>query len=248
MIKSKVFYLLSLIASLTFGANTVSAASIDFQFTGQLTIESGDQVIAVYPISANLNYNTVAGVGSSDLTISTGNQFFFGFPMLFHSIEMQRVGSSNFIAGTVYVDWNINTNLPAHLVWDATGLFNAIDYGLQQGDVLSGSSLYHDGNGNGSQDPGEFLADIASAIPHADTIVQPIDIQGPAPMAATDSSPGLGNDTPFPGIRALFDIGSGNSMFVTSVSAVPVPAAAWLFCSGLIALVGVSRKSVRQAV
>jgi len=61
-------------------------------------------------------------------------------------------------------------------------------------------------------------------------------------MAATSGSLGLAADTPFPGIRGYLDIGSGNSMHVTSVSAVPVPAAVWLFGSGLIGLAGFAKR------
>jgi len=61
------------------------------------------------------------------------------------------------------------------------------------------------------------------------------------PMAATSNSLGL-LDGPFPGLRGYFNIGSGNSMQVLSVSSVPVPAAAWLFCSGLLGLVGIARR------
>jgi hypothetical protein len=46
--------------------------------------------------------------------------------------------------------------------------------------------------------------------------------------------------TPFAG---QWNLGSnGNLTYTTSVSAVPVPAAAWLFASGLMGLVGVSRR------
>lgn len=219
-----------------------NAVTINFDFTGQLTIGSYGRADASYPISASLSYDTVAGIGSSDLTISTGSQTFFGFPMIFHDIDMQRVGNTNIIVGSILTDWNVNHNMPLHIEWDATGLFNAIDYGLQPGHVLSGSTLYYDTNGNGVQNQGEYLADINSAIPYADSLFSQQSIQGPAPMAATVNSQGLDETTPFQGIIGLFDIGSGNSMHVTSVSAVPIPSAIWLFGSGLIGLVGLARR------
>ncbi len=46
---------------------------------------------------------------------------------------------------------------------------------------------------------------------------------------------------PFPGQNAAFDFTS-ISATNTTVSAVPVPAAAWLFGSGLLGLVGVARR------
>lgn len=48
-------------------------------------------------------------------------------------------------------------------------------------------------------------------------------------------------DGPFPGYNINLDIGSGNSMTVTSVSSVPIPGAIWLFSSGLLGLFGFSR-------
>jgi hypothetical protein len=51
-------------------------------------------------------------------------------------------------------------------------------------------------------------------------------------------------DGPFYGAIVNFDIGSGNSLTVTSVnsSVVPIPAAVWLFGSGLIGLIGLARR------
>ena len=94
-----------------------------------------------------------------------------------------------------------------------------------------------------------------SATPHSDVILSdPFNLfygyplEGPAPLAATSASLGLGYDingnyiggTPFDGIRGLINIGSGNSLVVTSV--VPVPAAVWLFGSGLFGLIGIARR------
>ena len=44
---------------------------------------------------------------------------------------------------------------------------------------------------------------------------------------------------PFPGFNANFDI---TDLTITSVTPVPVPAAVWLFGSGLLGLVGVARR------
>ena len=51
-------------------------------------------------------------------------------------------------------------------------------------------------------------------------------------------------DGPFPGMNINLDIGSGNSMVVIGVSAVPLPPAVWLFGSGLLGLVGIARRRV----
>lgn len=234
------------------------AAIIDFDFTGRLIVaDSGGNIIinegkTYTPISASLSYDTDLGVGSSGLSITMNNAGFLNLPATFHDISMTRNAGTNLITGQIFVDWNGNFNMPLHIEWDATGLLNAIDFGLQAGDVLSGTELYHDANGNGVQDAGEnTLLDIASATPYSQTLEDSYwagqgstnpDPQGPAPLAATAGSLGLDDSTPFPGVRGYFDIGSGNSLHVTGVSVVPVPAAIWLFGTGLLGLAGLARR------
>jgi len=230
------------------------ASIINFDFTGRLIVAdpTGAAVVnneSTYTdISASLSYNTNTGLGDSDLSITMNGADFLNAPPTFHDISMTRQAGTNFIDGEILVDWNGTFDMPLHVEWDATGLFNAINYGtgLQAGDVLSGSTLYHDANGNGVQDAGEFLTDIGSATPYSDFLSSSVPFiphvsGGAAPMAATSGSIGL-TTGPFPGFKGYFDIGTGNSMHVTSVSAVPVPAAVWLFGSGLIGLVSFAKR------
>lgn len=240
------------------GISLLSAAShadsLTFDFTGRLIVaDLNGNILTNYgqtytPISASLTYDTNTGLGSSGLAISMDGSDFFNQPLEFHDINMTRQAGTNLIDGQVLVDFSSTYNMPLHIEWDATGLFNAIDYGLQVGDKISGTNLYRDSNGDGVWDAGEWVADINSATPYSDIIqaaapgYDPSWDQGPAPMAATINSLGLDDTTPFPGVRAYIDIGSGNSMYVTSVSAVPVPAAVWLMGSGLIALAGFARR------
>jgi hypothetical protein len=226
------------------------ASVITFNFTGGLVVTAPNGSIMnnngspVTPIGAQLTYDTITGLGSSGLSLTMSN-FFLGAPATFHNISMTRQSGSNLITGQVLIDWNNNFNMPLHIEWNAAGLLNAITHGLQAGDVISGSTLYHDTNANGVFDSGEFLANVNSATPYSDTLqIQQgyHSLQGTAPMAATSGSMGLGNSTPFPGVRGYFDIGSGNSMHVVSVSSVPIPVAAWLFGSGLLGLLGVARR------
>ncbi|MDH5473617.1 MAG: VPLPA-CTERM sorting domain-containing protein [Gammaproteobacteria bacterium] len=227
------------------------AAVITFDFTGRLVVAGPNGEVMVNndqtytPIAASLTYDTVTGFGSSNLSISMSDPF-WGTPATFHDISMNRVAGTNLINGEVLVDWGVNYDMSMHVEWDATGLFNAIDFGLQAGDKLSGTNLYRDSNNDGTWDVSEWVMDIGSSTPYSD-ILQLSSFayqsdQGPAPMAATSNSAGFDDTTPFPGIRGYLDIGSGNSMYVTSVSAVPVPAAVWLFSSGLIGLIGFARR------
>jgi len=208
---------------------------IDFDFTGRLSIgDPGDGLVSNQPIAASFSYDTDLGIGNSSLLITT-DQLFFGFPMTFHDISMNRIDGSNLIDGTVLVDWNVNNDMLTHIEWDASGLFNAIDMELQVGDTISGTDLIRDGS---------FLADVNSATPYSDQLTGQSEFISYAPLAATSNTLGFGSETPFPGFKAYFDIGSGNSLHVTgySVSSVPVPAAVWLFGSGLLGLVGMARR------
>lgn len=221
---------------------TISHASIiQFDFTGRM-IWGGDPIVADSPVAASMYYDTVSGLGGSSLSIVVEN-FFFGQALTFHDITMTRQGTSNLIDGNMLVDYSTSYNMPLHVEWDATGLFNAIDYGLQAGDVISGTNLYHDTNDSGLFDAGDtYLADVLSATPYSDSLqTLPANEQGPAPIAATINSAGF-LAGPFNGNTIFFDIGSGNSLHVTSVSAVPVPAAVWLFGSGLLGLIGIARR------
>ncbi len=223
---------------LTLSSSMASAAIYDFHFTGQLTVAdpAGNIVIndgmTATPISATLSYDSVSGIGSSNLSIDILGPGFLGVPARFHDITMTRIAGTNLLNGNVFVDWNGNSNMPLNVQWDATGLFNAIDYGLQVGDVISGTMLKRAGQAD---------VDVFSATPYADFLPGQTVIQNFAPLAATGNSLGL-TEGPFVGILGYFDIGSGNSLTLTSVSAVPVPAAVWLFGSGLLAFAGVARR------
>jgi hypothetical protein len=229
---------------------SVAAASIiTFEFTGRLTVvdpygnlfnninNGGWQT----PIGAALTYDTNIGVTSSTLNVNIGD--WYGSPAIVRDITTLSM-TGNIIDAQYLGDWNGNNNMPAHVQWDATGLVNAIGYGLQVGDKISGNSLYRDYNHDGIYDPSELLtANLGSATPYSDSLIAGLGIppQGYAPLAATSASQGF-TAGPFTDVVAYFDIGSGNSMYVTSVSAVPVPAAVWLFGSGLLGLLGVARR------
>lgn len=227
---------------LTAASSMASADIIGFNFTGRLVVAGPDGSIvsnngSTYSsIAASLTYDTVSGFGSSGLSITMNGDDFLGAPPTFHDITLDRIEGTDLIDGNVLVDWNGTDNMSLHIEWDASGLFNAIDLGLQVGDTISGTNLLRNG---------VFLADVGSATPYSDLLqLDPNNLQGPAPLAATSNSLGLGAETPFEGVRGYFDIGSGNSLHVTSVSAVPVPAAVWLFGSGLLALAGFARRKV----
>jgi len=243
---------------LVLAANSASASIFEFHFTGQYTLVGVDGSIADrQAIESTLTYDEASGSGFTG-ALSIANFDTFGATASIYDISLQRYGDTNLIVGNMLADWNVNYGLPVSMVWDATGLFSAIDFGLQAGDVISGTNLKRNG---------VVVADVNSATPASDNAQYD---QGPAPLAMTSwnteslCTPGVdcinnalsggapsiddgiaGSpmlDGPFPGFNINFDIGSGNSLTVTQVSTVPVPAAAWLFGSGLMGLVGFARR------
>lgn len=245
-------------------AGTASAAIYEFHFTGQYTlVDPTGNNMDRQAIESTLTYDDSTGEGFTG-SLSIANFDTFGATASIYDISLQRYNDTNLIVGNMLADWNTNTGIPLSMVWDATGLFNAIDYGLQSGDVISGTNLRRDGT---------VIADVNSATPASDSldpVYNGLYHQGPAPLAMTTlntamlCTPGvdcIGNalsgggpfiddgiagspmiDGPFQGLSVNFDIGSGNSLTVTSVSEVPVPAAIWLFGSGLIGLAGIARR------
>lgn len=248
-----------------------SAAIIEFHFTGQFTaVDSTGGVFPTQsPIESTFKYDSNTGFGSAELFIAPFT--FYGLDITLSSISMKRIGSSNLILGNMLGAYRNNTGIdesgvPVSMIWDATGLFNAIDYGLQTGDVISGSNLLRNGN---------FIYNVNSANPATNGYAYSNGVilnQGLAPLAMTTfntstlcSLGGPGNilytrtclglaisggadysddgiaGSPliggqFKNININLDIGSGNSLTVLNVSTVPLPATIWLFSTGLISL------------
>lgn len=245
----------SSIINFNFTGNVVVAGNVGTEYATPIgNLDSDGNAIWRTPISASLTYNTDSGFGSSNLSISMPS--FLGSPATLHDITLQREVGTNLINGLILVDWSGNSNMPMHIKWDATGLLNALTYELKSGDTISGTTLKQDTNGDGNFDT---FNNVFSATPYSDfdtlwdSVISPTPPppEGPAPLAATSASLGLGYDidgnyiggTSFDGIAGLINIGSGNSLTVTSISSVPVPAAIWLFSSGLIALIGIARRA-----
>jgi hypothetical protein len=191
-------------------------------------------------ISGTFTFNTSTGAGTA---VVNPFEFYASGPANPHDITMQAIGdgvggNGTLVAGGMLFDWNGNNNISVGIILDAAGLFGALP--------TAGTSTTISGVG---------------AIPASNGMKGNLPI-GAAPMATTtfntdfNVNPGCagtascltGNDTiggdpmdngPFTGFSANFDI---TSVHVTSVSTVPVPAAVWLFGSGLLGLVGVARR------
>lgn len=251
-------------------AGNAYADVIDFHFTGRLTvfqtpgsgtpletdldyfypILGSDQTFDPYglqtPIGANLTVDTDAGAGFSNLSFDFS---FAGSPVSIHDITLD-FQPNGMIGGHMLADWNGTYDNEVTILWDGSGLFNAINAGLQAGDRISGTNLYRDADGDGYAE--QWIQDVGSATPWSDAWyggnwgINYSPSQGPAPIATALGTFGIiGGPLGQYGIQVHLDIGSGNSLYVDSVQSavVPVPAAVWLFGSGLMGLIGVARRS-----
>jgi len=218
------------------------------------------------PITGTMMFDTDTGNGSATIE---GFDFFTGGIAVPHDITFQSIGDGFGSAGSLLLtsmllDWSSASEHFIQLVWDGAGLFAALP-AMQQGDTVNQLSCAEVGSGcvvagsdgvlySGSQsDPAYFPM---GAIPVATTTYNVneagtgigggtyLGIQGTAVYAADDNIAGSPMDSSsLPGFNASFDM---TSVTLTSagISNVPVPAAIWLFGSGLIALSGFSRRRV----
>lgn len=175
-------------------------------------------------------------------------------------LNIGLLGEPSLVLFNLLFDWNGNYGIPVSLVLDAQGLFNNIIPGMLPGQTIDQSSCSN----------GQLINLTPCAIPASDGISKGKYPIGPVPIATTswdtttipgsglESNPsgttpliedpnGIGGSPmitgPFPGFSANFDITSLTLIeILPSESAVPVPAAAWLFGSGLIGLVGIARR------
>jgi hypothetical protein len=242
----------TLLLALSMALPGVASADIyTFNFTGRMTVSGGANVITggttefdnyQTPISASLTYDTVTGLGSSSLSLTTSH-LFLGFHPTFHDISMSRIGTSNLFSGGFLTDWGSESNMTTLIEWDATGFLNAVNSGqLQVGDKISGDVLFRDVNNDQTYSQ-VVISSLGSATPYADSLVADAMTangdtpnlyvpQYHAPLAATSGTLGL-TSGPFAGVKVYMDIGSGNSLYVTSITAVPEPESWAMLLAGL---------------
>jgi len=245
----------------------VQAEILTFSFEGLFTIV--DQGINPQPIQ-NVSYpyyadttwaygrrTQITGSMAFDTYTGTGTgiinpfDFLFSGPAVAHDIRFQAVGDGvggpgSLIIGNMLFDWNGNNNIAIEIVLDGQGLFGALQNGLSYGETVSNIGVL------GATDD-----ILKGAIP-----------MGPLPVATTTlntdgvlitDDDGVGgspmDNGPFQGFSTNFDMTSitltdtcafdSGSYAVTSCTPpppIPVPAAVWLFGSGLIGLAGMARR------
>jgi hypothetical protein len=179
-------------------------------------------------ISGSMTINSDTGTGVA--SISPFDWQASG-PMQIYNIGLQAIGdgmggSGTLVIGNMLFDWNGNNVVPVEIVWDAAGLFSVGPYFSGQTITGVGSVPASDGIKNGSYSIG--AAPIATTTYDTDGMV----------LTGDDGIGGsLMTTGPFPDSNFNIDITT-----VTVTSVVPVPAAAWLFGSGLLGLLGFGRR------
>jgi len=244
---------------------TASADTINVSFDGLFTMLTADGAGVVNtdgavapwygwrtPITGGMSFNTHTGAGTGSVNAFSffGKGLAIATTITFQAIGNGFGGAGPLVAANMGFNWNTNNGIPVSLIMDGSGFFNALGAGgLTTSSIITGGSL-------AATDDLAFTK-LAYTLP-----------MGPSPMVSTTwNTTTIGGaactlgcnpsgtlpliaDTvggspmvagPFKGFNANFDI---TSLHVSSIvtSAVPVPAAVWLFGSGLMGLVGVARR------
>ena len=245
-------------AALGFSATTATAGSIEASWTGWFTmlnpagtaaLNNGDAAGDGFygwrtAVNGTMVFDTTTGAGSATVQPFS---FFAAGNATATAVTMQSIGGG-LVLGNMAFNWGGTNGIPVSIVLDASGFFGAVQGGLTTSDIISGVGSLPATDGQ------LFGAKLSYTLP-----------LGPAPMATTTfnttdigaitvgvnpsgtlplTDDGIGGSPmkagPFPLFNANFDIMSVHVDKV--VSDVPVPAAVWLFGSGLLGLVGVARR------
>jgi len=252
--------------ALGLSATASQAAIINMDYTGAFTmlgatgkVVANDAATAYWDPTWNYGTRTtINGTMSFDTDTMGGTgtvepfDFFAGSGQAVASgVTMQAIGGG-LILGNMAFDWN-GSSITTNIVLDGSGLFAALGAGLPPvGAVLDGA--YCAGTGacaTAASDVAITAKNGMPAIGPAPIATSTYNVAGSTGFGTTLGQLSLGTDDgiggspmdngPFTDFNANFDI---TSVTVTSVvtSPVPVPAAVWLFGSGLIGLAGVARR------
>jgi hypothetical protein len=215
-------------------------------------------------VSGTMTFDLATGAGSATVN-SFG--FFGGGPAVATAITMQVIDPVNgLVQANMGFNWGGNNGIPVSLILDARGFFGAIQSGFATSTVIDQATVASFGAlpASDAMNKGKFpvgpvpmattsmdttLISTASAACAADVAagVAAGNCLGLNPSSQTGDlsagDDGLGGspmiDGPFAGFNANFDI---TAVHINKVTDVPVPAAVWLFGSGLVGLAGVARR------
>ena len=240
---------------------TASADIVSMTFNGLFTLTDGTgtvQLNADAPSDvADFGFRTnIAGSASIDTHSGAGTAAIDSFSFLgsglssFSNIIFQAIGDGQGGQGTLVgaqmgFNWGGSTNIPVTLIWDAAGFFAAISTGDTAWFVDSTSSA----NAISStedyviQSPfGTFTGSLGAA-PIAMTTFNTAGttLSSIFPLTSDGISGSPMTTAPFLGFNVNLDLTEISAVTVV-YSPVPVPAAVWLFGSGLMGLVGFVRR------
>jgi len=186
-------------------------------------------------------------------------------------------GPGTLVLGNMGFNWNNNNGIPVSIVLDAQGFFAMAAGGLTASQTVTGAFGVLPASDNTVVGGNTFpmgAAVMATTIHNTTdigTVVLGTNPSGTLPLVtdtvvdSTTGETGLGGSPmptgPFAGFNANFDIMSmhvdsctetgdnpgPNPTAGCAVAAVPVPAAVWLFGSGLVGLAGIARRKKRNS-
>ena len=195
-------------------------------------------------IAGTMQFDTATGAGSGTVNPF---EFFAGGPAVASGVSMQSIGGG-VVLGNMLFSWN-GSDITTNIVLNAGGFFNAVGAGLTVGQTLDATSC---GVLGGCSLPAADTIKGAANIGLAPISTSSFNVSGSTGFGTTLGQLGLGTDDgiggspmdngPFALSNANFDIMSSTITNINVAAAVPVPAAAWLFGSGLLGLVGVARR------
>lgn len=221
-------------------------------------------------ISGTMSFDLNTGTGSGTMVPFNFFNQTLPPPATAYNVSFQAIGNGtgctttgcnpgSLVLGNMLFDWNGNIGIPVSIVLDASGMFAYAQGGVYNvSDTITGAS------------PGGVLPASNSTktslqiglVPIATTTwnttstctailgtdgkptgnCMGVNPSGVLPLIANTIGGTPMIDGPFYGFNANFDIQTLHLDSVQSTTVVPVPAAVWLFGSGLLGLVGIARR------
>ena len=253
-------------AAMGLSATSASAAVYDLSFDGLFTLlnaggslqgnEDAPSGAPYYtyrtPVTGTMQFDTVTGAGTGTMVPFS---FFGSGTATASGISFQAVGNGvggagPLVLGNLGFSWNGTVGIPVSIVLDGSGFFGALGGGLTTSDTVTGVGSLGASDGTLVNFGKSSYTLPMGPVPMATTTFNTATIPGSGLTSNPSgtlpfSDDGIGGSPmvagPFPGFNANFDITSITVDSITT-SPVPVPAAVWLFGSGLLGLVGVARR------